>query len=597
MNATLSATGIKVDTRVGQINNFLRKQTPQIMTFKSILLALAAPAGLTATMFAQNISGFTSVWYDTFSTQYGGFGRAIIDNNDLVISGATWPTWPSGTTDQMITKINSSGNIIFQTVRAPGGDHDSYMAVVKMNNGNLGFFGQQNAQGTQYFDGFFTQFDNLGGEISSNFFSIPGSSSGSDMLKLPNGNIVFTGNHGNGYNYIALTDQNFNQFNYQTFYVGGWNTAQVGFDSVNNFIYALGSESNTTEIKIVKFDINLNHIATFNITHTQPLLNYDVKMDGSDILLCGYKIIGDERFGTFYRMSSSGIITDSFTAQNPSEFTAIEKYGAEIIIAKSNFSPTEPVSNELRIYQGSGMTEVVHPLNSSSPFVPFDLVLNQDTIYAVGAQGSHYWIGIPAVEKILLNTVYCSSNTSVMPSSDQFQIGSLATFSASTADLNPTFFWQSDFGQGFQNLNNYGNYSGVCSNTLSISNLQLSNHAQPLRVISTSGTCIDTSNVVTITISNTCFSASNGWTGAAFCGEGMVWDAAAQTCVIHPDYLTGVQASAAQSACGPWTVWDAATGQCVGTLSSDCPADVNGNGFVGVEDLLQLLSEFATDCP
>jgi hypothetical protein len=85
--------------------------------------------------------------------------------------------------------------------------------------------------------------------------------------------------------------------------------------------------------------------------------------------------------------------------------------------------------------------------------------------------------------------------------------------------------------------------------------------------------------------------------GAAFCGEGMVWDAAAQTCVIHPDYLTGVQASAAQSACGPWTVWDAATGQCVGTLSSDCPADVNGNGFVGVEDLLQLLSEFATDCP
>jgi hypothetical protein len=85
--------------------------------------------------------------------------------------------------------------------------------------------------------------------------------------------------------------------------------------------------------------------------------------------------------------------------------------------------------------------------------------------------------------------------------------------------------------------------------------------------------------------------------GAAFCGEGMVWDAAAQTCVIHPDYLTGVQASAAQSACGPWTVWDEATGQCVGTLSSDCPADVNGNGFVGVEDLLQLLSEFATDCP
>jgi hypothetical protein len=369
---------------------------------KNLLLAAIATLGLIAATKAQNITNLSSIWYNTFSANSGGFGRAIIDNNDLVISGASWPSWPSGTTDQMVTKINPSGNIIFQTVRAPGSDHDGYQAVVKLQNGNYGFFGQQNAQGTQYFDGFYTEFNSLGSEVLYNFFSVPGSSSGSDMLMLPNGNRLYTGNHGGGQNYIALTDANFNQINYQTFFVGGWNYAQLGIDSINNFVYAIGSESSTSTIQIVKYDMSLNFIATFNITHTEPLLNYDIKIDGNDILLCGYRVLGGQRFGSFYRMNANGVITDSFVAQNNSEFTAIEKYGNEIILSKSNLLGTNSLSNELIIYQGSGSFGVTHSLNSSSPFVPFDLVLNGDTLYAVGAQGSGYWIGIPAVEKILI---------------------------------------------------------------------------------------------------------------------------------------------------------------------------------------------------
>ncbi|MFN9883200.1 MAG: hypothetical protein ACK53R_07435, partial [Bacteroidota bacterium] len=78
-------------------------------------------------------------------------------------------------------------------------------------------------------------------------------------------------------------------------------------------------------------------------------------MDGSDILLCGYKVIGGQRFGAFYRMNTNGVITDSFVSQNTSEYTAIEKYGNEIILAKSNLSGTSSISNELNIYQGSGL--------------------------------------------------------------------------------------------------------------------------------------------------------------------------------------------------------------------------------------------------
>lgn len=69
--------------------------------------------------------------------------------------------------------------------------------------------------------------------------------------------------------------------------------------------------------------------------------------------------------------------------------------------------------------------------------------------------------------------------------------------------------WQSDFGQGFQTLNNYLDYSGVNTNALSIANVQLSEHNQPIRVISTSGNCIDTSNVAIISIADTCINTIN----------------------------------------------------------------------------------------
>jgi hypothetical protein len=104
----------------------------------------------------------------------------------------------------------------------------------------------------------------------------------------------------------------------------------------------------------------------------------------------------------------------------------------------------------------------------------------------------------------LYNAVNCANNTSVTPQTNSLTLGSTATFTASTSDPNPSYVWQSDFGQGFQTLNNFGNYSGANSSTLNISNVQLSEHNQPIRVITTSGNCIDTSNVAVISILDTC---------------------------------------------------------------------------------------------
>jgi uncharacterized protein (TIGR02145 family) len=94
--------------------------------------------------------------------------------------------------------------------------------------------------------------------------------------------------------------------------------------------------------------------------------------------------------------------------------------------------------------------------------------------------------------------------------------------------------------------------------------------------------------------------------GPGCCGEGMVWDVAAQTCTIDPDYIADLEASAAAAAvaealdgvCGPGTVWDTAQGMCTSAgPAATCASDLSGNGSIGIEDLLILLSEFATLCP
>jgi hypothetical protein len=47
--------------------------------------------------------------------------------------------------------------------------------------------------------------------------------------------------------------------------------------------------------------------------------------------------------------------------------------------------------------------------------------------------------------------------------------------------------------------------------------------------------------------------------------------------------------------CGPGTVWDVALSMCVGV--STCTEDIDGDGLIGVSDVLALLSSFGSVCP
>ena len=467
---------------------------------KKILLTAFVNIVLVSALFGQSIQGITNLWFNTYGTNFGGFGRAIIDNDSLVISGTTWPSWPNGTTDQMITKVHPNGGEVWRIIRSPGGDHDGYSAVCLLNNGNYAFFGQQNAQGTQYFDAFFTIFNRQGVELSYNFFSIPGSTSGTDMKKLPNGNLVFTGIHTGGQNFVALTNQNFNQINYTTFNVGGWNAGQLVLDTINSIIYAIGSEPNTSTVKITKYDYALNLLGNYSINNAGPTLIYDADLINGLLAICGYTQIAGIRYGRIYKINSNGTVADSYLSSSSSEFTAITTVGDELVVAKSNLNGTLATSNELNVYIGNGLFGPSQLLNNGIPFVAYDLVKQGNNIYAIGAKGNTHWIGIPAIAKLSI----CRLNILTQPISQTSCNGNNTSFTISANGSGINYQWQvsSDGGSSFINVQNTGVYSGATAAMLNITGTTISQNNYKYRCQVTSATCSVPilTNIATLTV-------------------------------------------------------------------------------------------------
>ena len=101
----------------------------------------------------------------------------------------------------------------------------------------------------------------------------------------------------------------------------------------------------------------------------------------------------------------------------------------------------------------------------------------------------------------------CNINP-VIPIVTNANIGQNAQITSNVT--NCQYVWES-------NSNNLGwtivpsniSYSNVTTNNLSINNIQVSNHLQEFRVIATQGNCVDTSNVSTIIINDTCINTVN----------------------------------------------------------------------------------------
>ncbi|MBM3455350.1 MAG: exo-alpha-sialidase, partial [Bacteroidetes bacterium] len=65
------------------------------------------------------------------------------------------------------------------------------------------------------------------------------------------------------------------------------------------------------------------------------------------------------------------------------------------------------------------------------------------------------------------------------PTNQTVNVNNNAQFSVGSSDPNASYQWQTDLGMGFQNINSVGQYSGTTTNTLSVSNVSMSNNNQP----------------------------------------------------------------------------------------------------------------------
>jgi hypothetical protein len=115
------------------------------------------------------------------------------------------------------------------------------------------------------------------------------------------------------------------------------------------------------------------------------------------------------------------------------------------------------------------------------------------------------WGGYNNSQAPCSDTINCPGDLVITNEYNQVNLGETAYFDANTSLENPAFIWQSDLGLGFQNLENYGKYSGVNTYQLQITNVQLSEHQQIFRVIAESGNCADTSNISLISLTDTSF--------------------------------------------------------------------------------------------
>jgi len=98
--------------------------------------------------------------------------------------------------------------------------------------------------------------------------------------------------------------------------------------------------------------------------------------------------------------------------------------------------------------------------------------------------------------------VTTQNTINTQPQNNIVNINANVFFSATSSNLSANYQWQTDLGVGFQNLNNVGQYSGTTNDTLTISNVTMSNNNQPFRCIVSSGSCSDTSNVAVLTVNS-----------------------------------------------------------------------------------------------
>jgi hypothetical protein len=315
-----------------------------------------------------------------------------------------------------------------------------------------------------------------------------------------------------------------------TIYAGGLNCFYQSFDNGASFTNTnTGLSAYTTRDIHVEgnnlyasdYGIYLSTNGGFNWSLISPVINSN-KMDkiGNTIL------VGTLTAGVYLSLDNGNNWTNPNTGL-PTNITDVKIIGTNLLAANASgvfistnngltWTITNLTSSTQCFYQigstlfaGCGGGGVYYSNDGGNTWIASNAGLSNMTVYSLTSNSNYLFAGTtgyvfrrPLTDFTIVTN--CSNNTLITPLTNSLAIGNTATFNATTSDPNPSYIWQCDFGQGFQTLNNFANYSGVNTSTLNITNVQLANHNQPIRAISISGSCIDTSNIASIIITDTC---------------------------------------------------------------------------------------------
>jgi len=103
---------------------------------------------------------------------------------------------------------------------------------------------------------------------------------------------------------------------------------------------------------------------------------------------------------------------------------------------------------------------------------------------------------------VTLNLTMQNIDITYNPLSEIMHPGDTVYFHAETSGLQPAYQWQSDIGSGFVNLSNAGQYSGVHTNTMKVSNITMANNNQFFRCLISVSPCTDSTSAAVLTVVN-----------------------------------------------------------------------------------------------
>ncbi|MDG2042730.1 MAG: T9SS type A sorting domain-containing protein [Bacteroidia bacterium] len=223
---------------------------------------------------------------------------------------------------------------------------------------------------------------------------------------------------------------------------------------------------------------------------------------GSTVAIGAYRNSGNEAVAGHVRVYNSNTFsTDNITACNSYTWTDGITYTASNTTAKDTFLNTAGrdsiVTLNLTMNSSSSSTDNITACNSYTwtNGVTYTSSNNTATDTFVNTAGCD------SVVMLSLTVIETNKLISTQPEDQSVDVNKSTNIIVTSGygDV-ATYQWQVDDGAGFKDLSNVGQYSGVLTDTLLVSNVTLLNDGEIFRCLVTVNDCSDTSETVLLTI-------------------------------------------------------------------------------------------------